>query len=111
MIEVSAAVRNKARAAGAQDWLDQLPELLSSLEADWTIVVGRSYGGGSEAFVAEAVRADGTSAVLKVLVPGVGNDPSNEATMLRLVGGDGCPVLYQYDANRGAARVMGDVPA
>jgi streptomycin 6-kinase len=52
--------------------------------------------------VAEVTRADGTSAVLKVLVPGVGKDASNEATVLRLAGGDGCPVLYQYDADRGA---------
>lgn len=52
--------------------------------------------------MAEAALADGTPAVLKALVPGAGNDPSNEATVLRLVGGDGCPVLYQYDADRGA---------
>ncbi len=102
MIEVPAAVRNKARAAGAEDWLERLPALVSSLEADWSIAVGRPYGGGSEAFVVEATLADGTPAVLKVLVPGAGNDPSNEATVLRLVAGDGCPALYQYDDDRGA---------
>jgi streptomycin 6-kinase len=102
VIEVPAIVRNKARAAGAEDWLERLPLVVSSLEADWSIVVGRPYGGGSEAFVAEATCADGTSAVLKVLVPGAGNDSSNEATVLRLAGGDGCPALYQYDADRGA---------
>jgi streptomycin 6-kinase len=37
-----------------------------------------------------------------VLVPGAGKDPSHEATVLRLAGGDGCPALYQYDAGRGA---------
>ena len=102
MIEVSAVVRNKARAAGADDWLERLPALVSSLEADWSIAVGRPYGGGSEAFVAEASLGDGTPAVLKVLVPGAGNDPFNEATVLRLAGGDGCPTLYQYDTDRGA---------
>ncbi len=102
MIEVPAVVRNKARAAGAEGWLERLPTLVSSLEADWSIAVGRPYGGGSEAFVAEATLADGTPAVLKVLVPGAGNDASKEATVLRLVGGDGCPTLYQYDADRGA---------
>ena len=56
MIEVPAAVRNKARAAGAEDWLERLPTLVSSLEADWSIAAGRPYGGGSEAFVAEALR-------------------------------------------------------
>ena len=102
MIEVPDAVRNKVRAAGAEDWLERLPALVSSLEADWSIIVGRPYTGGSEAFVAEATRADGVSAVLKVLVPGVGNDSSNEAMVLRIVGGEGCPALYRYDAGRGA---------
>ena len=102
MIEVPAVVRNKARAAGAEDWLARLPALVSSLEADWSIAVGRPYEGGTDAFVADATRPDGTRAVLKVLVPGTGNDPSNEATVLRLVGGDGCPVLYRYDPDQGA---------
>ena len=102
MIAVPDAVRNKALAAGAGDWLEQLPGLVSSLEADWSIVVGRPYTGGSAAFVAEATRADGGSAVLKVMVPAAGIRPADEATALRLVGGDGCPALYEYDAGRGA---------
>src|SRR5689334_6558215 len=69
MIEVPAVVRNKARAAGAGDWLERLPALASSLEADWSITVGHPYEGGTEAFVADATRADGTPAVLKVLRP------------------------------------------
>lgn len=102
MIDVPEAVRNKARAAGVEDWLEGLPGLVSSLETDWSIRVGRPYTGGSEAFVAEATRADGSPAILKVLVPGAGNDASHEATVLRLVGGEGCPALYRYDADRGA---------
>ena len=102
MIEVQDAVRNMVRAAGAGDWLERLPALVSSLEADWSITVGRPYTGGSEAFVAEATRADGASAILKVLVPGVRNDSSNEAMVLRIVDGEGCPALYRYDAGRGA---------
>jgi streptomycin 6-kinase len=102
MIEVPAIVRNHARATGAEDWLARLPALVSSLEADWSITVGHPYEGGSEAFVANATRADGTPAVLKVLVPGTGNNPANEATVLRLVGGDGCPVLYRHDPDQRA---------
>jgi streptomycin 6-kinase len=101
MTDVPDAVRNKALAAGAGDWLERLPGLVSGLEADWSVVVTRPYTGGSEAFVAEATRADGTPAVLKVLIP-TGKRPSSEATVLRLVGGHGCPALYQYDAGRGA---------
>ncbi len=75
MIEVPAVVRSKARAAGAEDWLERLPLLVSGLEVDWSIEVGHAYEGGTEAFVADATRADGTCAVLKVLVTGTGNDP------------------------------------
>lgn len=90
------------RAAGAEDWLERLPALITTLEADWSISVGRPYTGGSGAYVAEATRADGASAILKVLVPGLGNESSNEATVLRIVGGEGCPALYRHDADRGA---------
>jgi len=47
MIEVPAVVRNKARGVGAEDWLERLPALVSSLEADWSIAVGHPYEGGT----------------------------------------------------------------
>ena len=102
MIEVPDVVRNKARAAGADDWLAGLPALVVGLAAEWSVVVGRPFEGGTDAFVSEVTRADGTQAVLKVVVPGAGNDASNEATALRLAGGDGCPALYRHDPDRGA---------
>ena len=40
MIEVPSVVRNKARAVGAEDWLERLPALVSSLEADWSTQSG-----------------------------------------------------------------------
>ena len=80
MIEVPAIVRNKARAAGAEDWLERSPALVSGLEADWSIAVGQPYEGGTEAFVADATRADDTPAVFKMLVPGTGSNASDEAT-------------------------------
>lgn len=97
-----AMVANKAVAAGAGSWLERLPGLVADLEADWSVAVGQPYEGGSEAFVAEATQEDGTPAVLKVVVPGAGKVASNEATVLRLAGGDGCPVLYRFDRERGA---------
>jgi streptomycin 6-kinase len=102
VIEIPSVVRNKARAVGADDWIDCLPALLAELAADWSIEIGQTYEGGSEAFVAKATRRDGTPAVLKVLMPGAGNDAANEATVLRLAGGDGCPALYDYDPERRA---------
>jgi streptomycin 6-kinase len=102
VIEIPVVVRNKARATGADAWIEGLPALLAELAANWSIVIGQTYAGGSEAFVAEATQSDGTTAVLKVLMPGAGIEPSNEATALRLAAGDGCPALYDYDADRRA---------
>ena len=101
-VDLPAAVRAKAVQAGAQHWLDDLPALLADLRRDWSITIGRTYPDGTEAFVAEAGTDDGTPAVLKVLVPRGGADARNEATVLRLAGGDGCARLLREDMSRGA---------
>ena len=54
MLEVPDVVREKALAVGAGAWLDELPSLVRSIEADWGITVGRAYRDSTEAFVAEA---------------------------------------------------------
>ena len=96
-------VRNRAISEGQAAWVDELPEIVDRLERDWSIEVGRAYEEGTEAFVADAVLADGTPGVLKVLVPrrGGGID-DHEATVLRLAAGEGCPILYRDDPARGA---------
>ncbi len=43
-----------------QRWLAGLPELVSSLEADWTVTCGTALEGGNAAYVAEAVTARGS---------------------------------------------------
>lgn len=103
MIELPEVVRNRAVSEGHAGWVDDLPDIVSGLERDWSIEVGRAYEEGTEAFVADAVFADGSSAILKVLVPrrGGGVD-DHEASVLRLADGDGCPTLYREDAARGA---------
>jgi streptomycin 6-kinase len=95
-------VRNKAVAVGAAWWLDALPDIVASLERDWSITIGRPYEEGTEAFVAEATMADGSPAVIKVLVPRGTDVAAHEATVLRLAAGEGCPVLYRDDPDRGA---------
>lgn len=52
MIDVPQQVRNTALATGNSAWLDELPALVASLEADWSITVGRTLRGGNEAYVA-----------------------------------------------------------
>ena len=66
---VPEVARNKALACGAGAWLDGLEALVSEIECEWSIAVGRPYDGGTEAFVAQAVLADGSPAVLKLVIP------------------------------------------
>ena len=102
MIDVDAVVRNKALAAGACSWLDELCALVADIERDWSLVVGRQIPGGTEAFVAEARLDDGSAAVLKLLIPRGGDAGQNEITALRLADGDGCARLLRDDVSRDA---------
>lgn len=99
---VGEVVRAKALAVGATRWLDELPELIDALARDWSITVGRPFSDATEAFVAEAICADGTPAVLKVIVPRSGEAAAHEITVLRLTDGDGCARLLRSDPERGA---------
>lgn len=101
-MHVPEVVRQKALAAGACAWLDDLPLLVAGLEQDWGIVVGEAYTDSTEAFVARATCEDGTPAVLKLLVPHAGDAAENEITVLRLTRGEGCVQLLRDDAARGA---------
>jgi streptomycin 6-kinase len=102
MIEVTAPVAAKARAVGAARWLAELPDLVGGLAHDWSLELGPAYPDATEAYVASATRADGTAAVLKVLIPRDEIDADHEITVLRLAGGDGCVRLYEADEQRGA---------
>jgi streptomycin 6-kinase len=102
LIEVPAVVREKALAVGAGAWLDELPPLVRSLEAEWRLTVGRPFPESTEAFVAEVLCADGAPAVLKLIVPRTGDAARHEITVLRLSAGEGCPRLLRDDVRRGA---------
>jgi len=95
-------VQEKALAVGAAHWLDELPEIIAGLEHDWSIAVGRPYETSTEAFVAEASLADGTPAVLKLMIPRPGDHARNEITVLKLTAGEGCARLLRDDEARGA---------
>jgi streptomycin 6-kinase len=94
-------VRAKAVGAGAGWWLDRLPTLVEDLQREWAFVAGRVFRDGTEAFVAEATLADGTPAVLKLLVPR-GDEAAHEITVLRLARGEGCAALLRDDPDRQA---------
>lgn len=75
---------------------------MAQLERDWEIAVGDAYSDSTEAFVAQAVCADGTPAVLKLLLPRSSDAAAREITVLRLADGDGCARLLRHDTARGA---------
>ena len=102
MIEVPPAVAAKAHEVGAAAWLSGLPRLVAGLERDWQLALGSPYPDATEAYVAPATLADGTAAVLKVLIPRAPGDADHEIEVLRLAGGDGCAQLIRADEQRGA---------
>jgi streptomycin 6-kinase len=102
VVEVPDVVRNKAVGAGSLGWLSELPAIVADLAETWGLTVGTTFGEGTEAFVAAVDLADGTPAVLKLLVPRAGDAAANEITVLRLVEGDGCVRLLRHDVERGA---------
>jgi streptomycin 6-kinase len=93
-------VREKALAAGAERWLEGLPQLLASLEREWSLTLGEPYLGGTEAYVARATCADGSPAVLKALVARGGGQAAREIRVLELAGGEGCVRLLRSDPVR-----------
>jgi streptomycin 6-kinase len=99
---VHPVLRSKAEAAGAADWIGDLPGIIAGLEQDWSITVGRPYDSSTEAFVAQATLADGTPAVLKLMIPRPGDHARHEITVLRLTAGQGCVRLLRDDVTRGA---------
>jgi streptomycin 6-kinase len=101
-LDIPQVVRNKANAAGATDWLDDLPRMIEQLEQKWAISVGRAYPDPTEAYVAEALLTDGTQAVLKLIVPRDGQSARHEITALELAQGRGCALLFHHDESAGA---------
>lgn len=102
-LDVPETVRAFARAAGADGWLAGLPDLVARLERDWRIAVGAAYPDATEAYVAAATLADGTPAVLKLLIQrGHGRHTAEEITVLRLANGEGCARLLRHDEESGA---------
>jgi streptomycin 6-kinase len=84
-------------------WLKDLPDILASLAADWSIGYGRPFDGGNAAYVIEAVTADGRPVVAKLALPsGVdGFAPfEQELEALQLAGGDPYAELIRHDVSR-----------
>lgn len=84
----------EAFGSGGEAWLGNLPGLLAELSARWEFRVGRPFE-LSYSYVAPVVRADGTSAVIKVGVPD--DEALGEIAALRLYHGQGACQLLEAD--------------
>jgi streptomycin 6-kinase len=83
-------------------WLERLPGLLADLERRWAVTLGPPYDGPevSASWVAPALRADGTSAVVKVGLPHM--EAEHEIDGLRFWDGDPTVRLFEADDALGA---------
>lgn len=81
------AVRARAVAQGAQQWLADLDDRVNRLCAEWALQPRRVLDGGTASLVAEVTCADGTDAVLKIAMPGVGFE--DQLRLLELAAGHG----------------------
>ncbi len=99
------AVALRELGAAGDGWLAGLPELVASLEADWSVTAGAALAGGNTSYVAEVTASDGTPAVLKVVMPpGMPGFVSFEQQLaaLQLVGGDPYVRVLRHDRPRRA---------
>jgi streptomycin 6-kinase len=89
--------------AGAEEWIQRLPGLVDHYASRWQLTIGPTYRpGGDASWAAQAERADGTAAVLKIALP----DPAffdHAAEALRRYDGQGAIRLYELDAEHQAS--------
>ena len=83
-------------------WLEQLPDAIRALQDTWSLSLGAPFDGNevSCAWVALAVRSDGTRAVLKLGMPHM--EGAHEIQGLRFWGGDPTVRLLDADESRNA---------
>lgn len=84
-------------------WRRELPEVLASLEADWSITLGAALDGGNTAYVAEAATLDGRQVIVKVAIPpGIEGFTAFEQELdaLRIAHGDPYVELIRDDVAR-----------
>ena len=79
-------------------WLDRLPATIANCERRWSLTVGPPFE-LSYNYVAPAVRADGTDAVLKLGVPN--RELLSEIAALSFYDGRGIARLLESDAEQG----------
>ncbi|QRK10100.1 phosphotransferase [Archangium violaceum] len=89
-----------AEGPAGEAWLAGLGPVVEELADRWSLAVGRTLTGGTEALVVDVTMADGRQAVLKVNLPA--RDPSaSQLRTLLAARGRGYAEVYAYDPSRG----------
>ena len=83
-----------------QAWIAALPELLAGLEQQWSITLGRAIPAGTDSYVTQARRADGSGVVVKVTIDEAGW--AAEVATLERAEGRGYVRLLAVDRSRRA---------
>ena len=88
-------VRNIESLAGeaGRQWLDDLPQLIATLQDRWSIRIGSPFQHINFNFVAPVDVSDGQRAVLKIAPPTNETEIYSEARYLRTLGGNGAVKL------------------
>ena len=99
-----------ARSPESAAWLERLPNTLRDLEHRWSLTLGAPFDGEevSCAWVAPALRADGSSAVLKLGMPHM--ESEHEIHGLRFWNGNPTVQLLEADDDLGAMLLERCVP-
>lgn len=102
VLEITDQLRSAATYMGVagERWLEALPGVVESLEANWRVACGRALSGGNFAYVADAVTADGGRAVLKVALPSQDVRFEHELRAFQLAQGDPYARLLNFDEAR-----------
>jgi streptomycin 6-kinase len=88
---------------GGAAWLEQLPQVVAAAVEQWSLQLGEPFPDAHISFVAPAVHADGTDAVLKVNFPD--EESRHEADALAHWQGEGAVRLLEHDRTRHALLV------
>ncbi len=84
-------------------WLNDLPNIISAVEEQWSITAGKHFRNLSYNYVANAQLKDGKSAVLKIGLPLDDVEIYGEAAYLKALDGQGAAKLLEFDRERQTA--------
>ncbi|MDN5762187.1 MAG: aminoglycoside phosphotransferase family protein [Microlunatus sp.] len=102
MVRLQPLTRARVASLGGRGstWVEELPGLLSGLSTEWGLELGSAVPGGSNSYVVRVLIADGSDAVLKLVLDDAGL--ADQIRVLEAADGRGYARLSRHDLTRGA---------